>query len=1631
MISSLHSLIRVSALFAVLSLSIGQAHSAQSYMEDADGSNPPAPNSGAPLINGHNWPRLILAETQSFAGNNDERFSKFHVIATQAAIMDQVATLQARYPQLMYFRMLNPHSYLSYNDEDKGVQCSQSHGIPFGGTAASTGDCNVYAGHWLYQPGTLTTQTINSSQTSVRVNDASRFTPGHYAVIYNAPAGSFGNAEHVKITARDNSTNTLTIQRGYKSQAHSHGSNSIIAQHSVGDTKSNDRRNWVYNMSTQSPRDGANRRYIDYLSNWFAQNYKKDRLGRTVNINVSGFLFDTDFHFETESAKADVNNDLVLDDGLGGGGVNWYGDGVDFFYSRLRTSFPNLIIVGGVRNSRGFSHINGVQMEGFPSYSDFKNENPDYTRMSTLLAMYTYQSRHRVNGPAHTHVLNKTPTRLYPFEAATQPSTNAPFRLAFGMTLLEDGYFGYQNTSSYPDIWFDEYAVDVTPGSANYGRAVTSNPNNEAQIRAHMGWLGKPTGLRQRLYSDTEFAPNKSLISNGTFDSNINGWSGKRLTVSRRTGGSNVKDGSGALHATQHSPYQRDFWETQIKSPPVTVTRNTQYTLVFSAKSSIIREISVGVGGHGERFMLGPQWQRFVVPFTAKNNSTAPINFNVGRENSEIWLDSVHVFEGNANVFRRDFDNGIVVVNATPNSRTINLNGTFERINGTQDNVNNGATVTSITLPAHDSAVLVKPDNITTVNDTKKPVPQIIAPTKTSSQTITDTTIVVTDDVAILASAVALRSDNTAEASNLNCTQTNTKQVDCTIEINSSGDLKITTMDVAGNLANLDENGYVINPVIPDFQLPVLQIIAPTKTSSQTITDTTIVVTDNQSILADTVALRADNTAGTSNLNCTQTDAKRVDCTIEINSSGDLKITAADAFGNVANLDENGYVIESVTPDTNKPIPQIIAPTKTSTQAITDTTIVVTDDVAILASAVALRSDNTAEASNLNCTQTNTKQVDCTLQINSSGDLKITTMDVAGNIANLDENGYVINPIIPDLLKPTLQITAPTKTSSQTITDTTIVATDNIAILASSVTLRADNTADTSNLNCTQTDEKRVDCTIEINSSGDLKITATDAAGNVANLDENGYVINPITPDTEKPVLQIIAPTKTSSQTITDTTIVVTDNEAILASTVMLRSSNTVDASNLSCTQTNEKRVDCTIEINSSGDLKISATDVAGNVANLNENGYVINIITPDTEKPVLQIIAPTKTSTQAITDTTIVVTDNVAVLADTVMLRSDNTAGALNLNCLQTNEKRVDCTIEIIGSGDLKISATDTADNVANLDENGYVIEPITPDILNPTIRITAPTKTSTSIITDTTILITDAVGVLANTVMLRGDNTAETANLNCTQINSKRVECSIYVISSGNLRVKASDTTGNVGNRNEDGYMIESVTPDILSPAIQITAPTKTSTQAITDTTILVTDNVAVLADAVMLRTGNTADVSDLNCTQINVKQVDCTIKINSSGNLRVKATDTTGNVGNRNEDGYVIEPVTPDIQKPAIKITAPVKKNASIITDTTIQITDNEGILANTVVLRPDNTVETSNLVCLQTNTKQVDCTIEIFSSGNLRIRATDKAGNIGNRFEDDYILDLNSAVSPTTSGAVIDRISGTLKILLLED
>ncbi len=672
------------------------ALAAPAYMNDTEVTSPPS-ISGLPDLSGHLYPRTMMAETQSLAGQI-EQYSKYDIIAATGGFMKKIASLQAKYPNLMYFRQLNAPEYL-----DGGGNCVQSHGMPFGSTGTTTGNCSIFAGHWLYQAGTTTKQSIDASATTLQVTDASRFTVGSYAVIYNAPAGSFGNAEHVKIAARNTSTNTLTLQRAYRSTAKAHGAGNIIAQHVLG--QGGGTLNWSFNLSTQCPKDANGNTYAAAMINFIKNNANADQNGVKANVNVSGFLFDSDFHFVLASKLADVNNDLVRDDGVSASGTNWWGDGLDAFYLSMRNNFPNKYVVAGHQLARGFSGINGCQMEGWPQSNNY-HDAPVYDDINARISEYGFYMHDITKGPVNSHVLTKAPTMTYP--KGTNASSDKPFRLALGLGLMQNGYFATQNSGSDPDTWYDEFAVIVDPKSASYGQAVKSNPTDESAVRANRGWLGNPLGVYTRIYDASSFDPSQSLITPGTFDSDLNGWSGTNVTISRDT--SSAKDGAASLRTSTQQKYNSNLSGAQVKGPTANLTKGTAYTLVFSAKSNVTRAIKASVGSHGEQFLTGPTWRRYIMAFDAPASGSQRITFAMGEEASPISLDSVYLFQGNPNVLRRDFQNGIVIANATPDAQYVSLGGTFQRIKGFQDpSVNNGATVTSLTLQPWDAAILVRP----------------------------------------------------------------------------------------------------------------------------------------------------------------------------------------------------------------------------------------------------------------------------------------------------------------------------------------------------------------------------------------------------------------------------------------------------------------------------------------------------------------------------------------------------------------------------------------------------------------------------------------------------------------------------------------------------------------------------------------------------------------------------------------------------------------------------------------------------------------------------------------------------------------------------------------------------------
>jgi hypothetical protein len=83
-----------------------------------------------------------------------------------------------------------------------------------------------------------------------------------------------------------------------------------------------------------------------------------------------------------------------------------------------------------------------------------------------------------------------------------------------------------------------------------------------------------------------------------------------------------------------------------------------------------------------------------------------------------------------SNVWRRDYTGGVVLVNPSDTAVTVQLGGTYRKIKGTQaPTVNDGSTVTAVTIPGHDGIILLTIAATTT-------------PAATTTSTVTPTTTV-------------------------------------------------------------------------------------------------------------------------------------------------------------------------------------------------------------------------------------------------------------------------------------------------------------------------------------------------------------------------------------------------------------------------------------------------------------------------------------------------------------------------------------------------------------------------------------------------------------------------------------------------------------------------------------------------------------------------------------------------------------------------------------------------------------------------------------------------------------------------------------------------------------------------
>jgi hypothetical protein len=140
------------------------------------------------------------------------------------------------------------------------------------------------------------------------------------------------------------------------------------------------------------------------------------------------------------------------------------------------------------------------------------------------------------------------------------------------------------------------------------------------------------------------------------------------------------------------------------------------YTLSFWAKASAPQQFLLHLYSPtcpqfrclSDQFLqLGTTWQRYEIPFVA--SGTAPLaGFNIFIQSAgTVWLDDFSLREGDTSVYRRDFENGVAILNYTTIPQTVNLGTQFRHLTIPGSSLYDGALVSSEVLQPSDGRILL------------------------------------------------------------------------------------------------------------------------------------------------------------------------------------------------------------------------------------------------------------------------------------------------------------------------------------------------------------------------------------------------------------------------------------------------------------------------------------------------------------------------------------------------------------------------------------------------------------------------------------------------------------------------------------------------------------------------------------------------------------------------------------------------------------------------------------------------------------------------------------------------------------------------------------------------------------
>lgn len=282
-------------------------------------------------------------------------------------------------------------------------------------------------------------------------------------------------------------------------------------------------------------------------------------------------------------------------------------------------------------------------------------------------------------------------------------------RFGLASAAMGNGWHAFHESSGDPsrghwyNWWYDEYAVNtrVLQTAAGWGQAMNS--------KDHTGWLGRALSSAYSHPASNFDSQTNLLTANQGFETAsggdfanwiefINSSPANQLTQDTTTSHS----GSASAKLTITEPGAGPMINLVNGSFPVTA--NATYTVTFWAKASAALPVRVALGSGTtnavQTIPVDSAWRQYhALLRSSTSTGSTSLWLGAGLQPGTYWFDDISVQAGVTALWRRDFANGIVLVNPAPSAVTIQLEKPFRKILGTVNpTLNDGSQVTSLTL---------------------------------------------------------------------------------------------------------------------------------------------------------------------------------------------------------------------------------------------------------------------------------------------------------------------------------------------------------------------------------------------------------------------------------------------------------------------------------------------------------------------------------------------------------------------------------------------------------------------------------------------------------------------------------------------------------------------------------------------------------------------------------------------------------------------------------------------------------------------------------------------------------------------------------------------------------------------